>query len=64
MRKQLLTLNEVADYLKISTSSVYKLAREGKLPAFKVLNKWRFDSELIDQLVKNESFTANPSTQR
>ena len=64
MRKQLLTLNEVADYLKISASSVYKLAREGKIPAFKVLNKWRFDSELIDQLVKNESYTTNPTAQR
>jgi excisionase family DNA binding protein len=62
MKKQLLTLNEVADYLKLSTSSVYKLAREGRIPAFKVLNKWRFDSDLIDKLIKNKCVNENQST--
>ncbi len=56
MKKQILTLNEVAEYLKISSSSVYKLARKGEIPAFKVLNKWRFDSDLIDKLIESKNF--------
>ena len=59
MKKQILTLNEVAEYLKISTSSVYKLARNGKIPAFKVLNKWRFDRDLIDKLIESKNFKIN-----
>ena len=57
MKKQILTLNEVAEYLKISSSSVYKLARKGEIPAFKVLNKWRFDRDSIDKLIESRNLS-------
>ena len=59
MKKQILTVIEVAEYLKISDSSVYKLARKGKIPAFKILNKWRFDIDLIDKLIESKNFKIN-----
>ena len=59
MKKHILTLNEVAEYLKISSSSVYKLARNGEIPAFKVLNKWRFDRDSIDKLIESKNFNTN-----
>lgn len=47
----ILTIEELARYLKISVASVYKLARAGEIPAFKVLNKWRFHRREIDELL-------------
>lgn len=38
----ILTVEEVAELLKIPRSSVYKLAQEGKIPGKKVGRHWRF----------------------
>ena len=37
-----MTLDEVADYLRIPRSTVYKLAREGRIPGQKIGRQWRF----------------------
>jgi len=36
MTDQILTLKEVAEYLKLAEKTAYKLAAEGKLPGLKV----------------------------
>ena len=51
MEKQILTIDEAADFLQIGKRSVYKLAKAGKMPAKKVLNKWRFEKESLRQWV-------------
>lgn len=38
----ILTLDEVAAYLKAGKRTVYRLVAEGKLPAFKLGGTWRF----------------------
>jgi excisionase family DNA binding protein len=38
----ILTINDVANFLRIPVSSVYKIAQEGKIPAQKVGKRWRF----------------------
>jgi excisionase family DNA binding protein len=43
-----LTIEELATYLKISKSSLYKIVREGKIPAQKVGRHWRFRKGAID----------------
>lgn len=43
-----LTIEELATYLKISKSSLYKIVREGKIPAQKVGRHWRFRKAAID----------------
>ena len=40
---------EVARYLKWSLLTVYKHARQGTLPGFRVGNSWRFDKKTIDE---------------
>jgi len=45
----ILTLEELSSYLKIPKSTVYKLVREGKIPAQKVGRHWRFRKEAIDR---------------
>lgn len=45
---EVLTLDELAEYLKLSKSTVYKLVGEGKIPGQKVGRHWRFSKEGID----------------
>lgn len=48
-----LTIEELADYLKIPKSTLYKLVREGKVPSQKVGRHWRFRKEAIDRWLEN-----------
>jgi len=45
----ILNIDELADYLKIPKSTLYKLVREGKMPCQKVGRHWRFRKEAIDR---------------
>jgi excisionase family DNA binding protein len=47
MEQEILTNEEAADYLKIGKRSIYKLAKDGKIPGKKVLNKWRFEKDSL-----------------
>lgn len=44
-----MTIAELSKYLKISRSTLYKLAQEGKLPGQKVGRHWRFHREAVDE---------------
>lgn len=57
MVSSVMTVVELADYLKMKTVTIYKHAQEGKLPAFKVGSKWRFKRDTIDKWIeKQENF--------
>lgn len=45
----ILTIDELAEYLKISKSTLYKLAQAGKVPGQKVGRHWRFRKPAIDR---------------
>ncbi len=51
--KDLLTLGEVSSFLKVPKSTIYKLARERRLPGHKVGKHWRFVREEIESWVQN-----------
>lgn len=44
-----LTIDELAEYLKIAKSTLYKLAQQGRIPAQKVGRHWRFRKAAIDR---------------
>jgi excisionase family DNA binding protein len=44
-----MTVDEVAEYLRIPRSSLYKLAQEGRIPCQKVGRHWRFRRVAIDE---------------
>ena len=46
----ILTLAEVARYLRVHPSTVYRLIEQNKLPAFKVGSSWRINLEAINEL--------------
>jgi PTS system nitrogen regulatory IIA component len=45
---EIMTLQEVAQYLKISEKSVLRLAQRGEIPVMKIASQWRFMRTLID----------------
>jgi excisionase family DNA binding protein len=47
-----MTLEEVARYLKINKSTVYRLIERRRIPAFKVGNQWRFKKGLVEACLK------------
>lgn len=51
--KDLLTLSEVSTFLKVPKSTIYKLARERRLPGHKVGKHWRFVREEIESWVQS-----------
>ena len=46
--RKVLSVKELAEYLGIHSSSVYRLVARNALPAFKVGSDWRFNIEEID----------------
>ena len=51
---KLMTVGEVADYLRVTEKTIYRLLEKGRIPATKVGRQWRFDIRLIDKwLQKN-----------
>ena len=55
MAKDILTIKEVAKYLQVTERTLYRLAQEGKIPAFKVGNSWRFRREDLDQWILDQT---------
>lgn len=55
---EILTLDEVAAYLKAGKRTVYRLAAAKKIPAFKVGGTWRFSRADIDRWIKQQSMEA------
>jgi len=49
----IVTAKEVGQYLKLTDSTIYKLAATGEIPGFKVGKSWRFDMEEIIRMVDN-----------
>lgn len=47
-----LTIQELAVYLKLSLTSAYKLAQRGKIPGQKVGKHWRFHRDAIDMWLR------------
>ena len=51
-RDDIMTMDELAEYLKISKSTLYKLATDNKLPGTKIGKRWRFHKDAIDRWVQ------------
>jgi excisionase family DNA binding protein len=52
----ILTIEEAACLLKVGVRAMYKLVNQGKIPARKVLNKWRFEKNaVLDWIGANEN---------
>ncbi|MEH6498690.1 MAG: helix-turn-helix domain-containing protein [Pseudoalteromonas distincta] len=52
---EILTIKQVADYLKVTERTIYRLAAAKQIPAFKVGGSWRFSRTDIDSWIKQQS---------
>ena len=52
---EILTIKQVANYLKVTERTIYRLAAAKKIPAFKVGGTWRFPRADIDNWIKQQS---------
>jgi excisionase family DNA binding protein len=53
---EILTVNEVAEYLRMNPMTIYRLAQQGRIPASKILGCWRFKRQEIEAWLKTQEF--------
>jgi excisionase family DNA binding protein len=51
---QIMNVHELADYLRVSRATIYRLAQAGKIPCGKVGRTWRFRKETIDSWISEQ----------
>jgi excisionase family DNA binding protein len=54
MTDQIMTIKEVAEYLKLTEKTAYRLAAEKKLPGFKVGGSWRFKTVDLEAWIEKQ----------
>ena len=62
-KTEIMTTQEVAQYLRLAEATSYKLAQAGEIPAVKVGRTWRFKKELIDEWIRDESMQRTPENE-
>ena len=51
---EIMTLQEVADYLGLHYLTIYRLIQEKKIPAAKIGGSWRFRKDVLDEWIKSD----------
>lgn len=54
---EILTIREVAEYLKLNEKTTYRFVAEGKIPGFKVGGAWRFRMSEIERWIELQEKT-------
>ncbi len=54
MDTDIMTIREVAEYLKVTEKTTYRLAAEGSVPGFKVGGSWRFRRSEIERWIRKQ----------
>ena len=49
----LMTVQQLAEYLQMSSDKVYDMVKKGEIPAIKIRQQWRFDRNEIDAWLKS-----------
>jgi excisionase family DNA binding protein len=52
---QILTAQEVSEYLRVHPTTIYRLANKKQIPGFRVGGDWRFNIDAIDRWSRGES---------
>ncbi|ART78923.1 methylation-associated defense system helix-turn-helix domain-containing protein MAD1 [Oceanisphaera avium] len=55
MSDEVLTIKEVAEYLKVNERTIYRLAASGELPGFRVGNAWRFKKSDLEEWISSQA---------
>lgn len=62
---EIMTIREVADFLRLSEATIYRLAQAKKIPAMKIGRTWRFQKHLIEEWMRQQGVESmqSPSPQ-
>lgn len=52
--EELMTIDEVAQYLRVKKRTVYDWVKKKKIPAVKTVGQWRFQKKKIDAWLEHE----------
>lgn len=52
--EQLMTIEEVAEYLRVKRRTIYDWVKKGKIPAVKTVGQWRFQREKINAWLESK----------
>jgi excisionase family DNA binding protein len=52
---ELMTIEDLAAYLKVSRRTIYEWLKLNKVPALKIVGQWRFKREQIDAWMEQHS---------
>lgn len=52
--QELMTIEEVAKYLRVKKRTIYEWVKNGKIPAIKTVGQWRFKKEKIDSWLESQ----------
>ena len=63
VESEILTLEEVAAYLKAGKRTVYRLAQKGEIPAFKLGGTWRFRRSELDRWIAESISKKKPEAE-
>ncbi len=61
--REIMTVEEVAQYLRLKPQTIYKWAQEGIIPAAKFGKEWRFRKSLIDAWI-DAKFAESPAVKK
>ncbi|WP_068470653.1 helix-turn-helix domain-containing protein [Candidatus Protochlamydia phocaeensis] len=50
----ILNIDEAAQFLRVSKTTLYRYVQSGKIPAFKMGKNWKFHRELLNDWMKNQ----------
>jgi len=56
---EILTLEEVALYLRLKPQTIYKWAQERRIPAVKLGKEWRFRRSILDRWLNEQMLSEN-----
>ena len=52
MHSEIMDISEAASYLNIKKGTLYRLAKNGRIPAVKIGGQWRFKRERLDAMFR------------
>src|SRR5690349_15734630 len=58
--KTLMTLQETAEYLRVTRSTIHRLLKRNQIPAFRIGRHWRFYAEEIDNWCSSRVVSKEP----
>jgi len=54
VHSRFITVEEIADYLRLPKPTVYFMAQKGEIPAFKIGRHWRFEKDVFDAWLEKQ----------